>query len=556
MTLQSVHPRRRGTLVRLVAVAAAIVLGRGGIAAEPAGTGATRRLHSFAVAPAAARGAPAASTVCMRSLAARPIHAKDPHDTLAAIRGFHVTRLEWTYGDDAAFIRKVHDLGVEYGGAIAAGSYAGKAPPVEWNVVGLDSQRLVPTWMRQWQRPNPWGCGNNPEFRAGHVRAALAAVAAGADVLQRDEPEQNEIAYSWGGCLCRHCLAGFRGWLEQHGDPKVLAGLGITDLKAFDYAAHLRKQGAPSGDAFRAWKGADALRGYFRQFQTDSTVAFHQWWRAELDRQAGRPVAVSCNNGAQKWTPIQLVFDACIGELRAKDATPAHLHAVMEVARSHGRTQAVTMPLEEGGEQETPAWVRLTRRTIATMYALGGHIEMPWDTYLPTPDAQRYFGEPENYADLTAFVRGIAGHLDDHVEVHATGCGVQDARWQGPPPVAVAGTSDVFITVRTRPGDADAPLVIHLVDWREEPQPLRLTLDRAACCGDRPARVRVLTPVQPYDRAAHDRAFETRNYRPLVRERSPEAIPPEGLDLPAATPWAVVVVEPVTGGPPAETKPQ
>jgi hypothetical protein len=31
---------------------------------------------------------------------------------------------------------------------------------------------------------------------------------------------------------------------------------------------------------------------------------------------------------------------------------------------------------------------------------------MPWDTFLP--DAQRYFGKPEHYADLTAFVRGIA----------------------------------------------------------------------------------------------------------------------------------------------------
>jgi hypothetical protein len=536
-----------------------VFIGAGSIAAEPAAAGAARRLHELATAPAAVRGGAAASAVCMRSLAPRPTGPKDPHDTLAAIRGFHVTRLEWTYGDDAAFIRRVHALGVEYGGAIAAGSYAGKAPAVEWNVVGLDSQRLVPPWMRQWQRPNPWGCANNPEFRAGHVRAALAAVAAGADVLQRDEPEQNEIAYLWGGCLCRHCLAAFRDWLGRHGDPRVIGGLGIGELAAFDYAAHLRKQGAPSGDAFRAWKGADALRGYFRQFQQDTTVEFHRWWRAELDRQAGRPIAVSCNNGVHKWTPIQLAFDACIGELRAKDATPAHLHATMELARSHGRTQSVTMPLEEGGEQETPAWVRLTRRTIATMYALGGHVEMPWDTYLPTPDGQRYFGRPEHYADLTAFVRGVAGRLDGHVEVHAAGCGVKDARWQGPAPVAVADGDDVFVTVRTRPGDAEAPLVIHLVDCREEPRPLRITLGRAAFFGTRPVTMRLLTPVRPFDRTAHERAFDTKDYRSLVAERELEAAMTDAaptdavggvrLDLPPATPWAVVVVEPA--GPPA-----
>lgn len=546
----------RIVVVSVVLVAMDLLVRGDAIAVEQGVAGGTRRLHDLAEAAAAVRGGPPASAVCMRSLSPRPMNPRDPHDTLAAIRGFHVTRLEWTYGDDAAFIRKVHDLGVEYGGAIAAGSYSGKAPPVEWNVVGLESQRLVPTWMRQWPRPNPWGCCNNPEFRAGHVRAALAAVSAGADVLQRDEPEQNEIAYLWGGCLCRYCRAGFRDWLATHGDPTVIAGLGIGDLAAFDYAEHLRKRSAPSGDAFRAWKEADALRGYFRQFQIDSTVAFHQWWRAELDRQAGRPVAVSCNNGAQKWTPIQLAFDSCIGELRASEATPAHLHATMKQARSHGRTQSVTMPLEPGGEQETPAWVRLTRRTIATMYALGGHIEMPWDTYLPTPDAQRYFGRPENYADLTAFVRGIADRLDGHVEVSAGGCGVQDDRWPGQSPVSVAEGDDVFVTVRTRPGEPSAPLVIHLVDRRDEPRPIRLSLDRAACFGDRPVRLRLLTPVQPVDRTAHDRAFETKDYSSLVHEReiapagtTATAVSLAGIDLPAAAPWAVVVVEPAVGTP-------
>jgi hypothetical protein len=126
------------------------------------------------------------------TLPARRYRPAAAHDTLAVIRSFHVTRLEWTYGNDPAFIRKVHDLGVEFGGALAAGSYEGKATPWQWNVVGSETQRLAPTWMRAWPQPNPWGCANNPEFRAGHVRAALAAIKAGADVLHRDEPGQNE----------------------------------------------------------------------------------------------------------------------------------------------------------------------------------------------------------------------------------------------------------------------------------------------------------------------------------------------------------------------------
>jgi len=493
-------------------------------------------------------GAPRASAVCMRSLTARPAHKGDPHDTLAAVRGFHATRLEWTYGDNPDFIKKVHALGVEYGGALAAGSYLGKSPPVEWNVVGLDAQRLVPEWMRHWPRPNPWGCVNNPEFAAGHVRAALAVVAAGADVIQRDEPEQNMLAVQWGGCLCRHCIAGFRSWLERNADPQELAKAGVTDLASFDYAAHLRAKNAPSGDAFRRWPEGGALRTYFKQFQLDTSVAFHQRWRAELDKQAGRHIAVSCNNGARDWGPVRMPFDFCIGELAFKEATPAHLYECMRQARTHNRLQTITMPLKtvaSSAEHESAEWILHTRKTIATAYALGGLIEMPWDTFLP--DAQRYFGKPENYADLTAFVRGMAPHLDGHAEAFASGSGVEDARWKGiATPLDLGDAAPhVLAVVRVMPGSAAAATAaaIHLVDWREEPQPFSITVRTERFFGDAPTTLRLLQPVAAYDRAAHDKAFDSRDYAPLVRS-TPLAVATDGtVSLPAVTPWAVVVVE-------------
>jgi hypothetical protein len=53
------------------------------------------------------------------------------------------------------------------------------------------------------------------------------------------------------------------------------------------------------------------------------------------------------------------------------------------------------------------------------VYAVGGHIEAPWNTYLPTPDARRFFGKPEEYADLFAFVRGTARYLDSYEDAYA-----------------------------------------------------------------------------------------------------------------------------------------
>ena len=491
-------------------------------------------------------GAPRASAVCIRSLIAHPSHKGDPHDTLAAIRGFHATRLEWTYGDKPEFIKKVHDLGVEYGGALAAGSYVGKSPSIEWNVVGLDAQRLVPEWMRHWQRPNPWGCANNPEFEAGHVRAALAVIAAGADVIQRDEPEQNMLATQWGGCLCRYCVDGFRSWLKRHADTKQLTKAGVDDLTTFDYAAHLRSKDAPSGDAFRRWSGGGPLRTYFKQFQIDSSVAFHQRWRAELNRKAGRRIPVSCNNAASDWSTVRLAFDYCIGELSATKATPAQLYESVLQARTHGRLQTTTMPLKTvatPAEQESADWILHTRKTISTTYAIGSLIEMPWDTFLP--DGQRYFGKPENYADLTAFVRQIAVHLDGHAEAFATGCGVQDKRWNlmTPPLDLGAAAPHILATVRAVPGAPETAALIHLVDWRDEPQPFSLTVRMSQFRGDSSVTLRLLQPYAPFDRAAHEKAFDTRDYAPLVRS-SPLAIAADGtVALPALSPWGVIIVE-------------
>ena len=58
--------------------------------------------------------------------------------------------------------------------------------------------------------------------------------------------------------------------------------------------------------------------------------------------------------------------------------------------------------------QDVPA----IRKSIAYAYALGGNMLVPWDIYLPTPDAKRYFGDAAEYADLFSFVHEHAALLD------------------------------------------------------------------------------------------------------------------------------------------------
>jgi hypothetical protein len=75
-------------------------------------------------------------------------------------------------------------------------------------LLDLDGNRLSAPWMRTWQE-NAWGCVNSPEYRASFVAHAAAAIDAGSDTLQMDDPATNMAAVRWGGCFCTHCVAGF-----------------------------------------------------------------------------------------------------------------------------------------------------------------------------------------------------------------------------------------------------------------------------------------------------------------------------------------------------------
>jgi hypothetical protein len=242
---------------------------------------------------------------------------------------------------------------------------------------------------------------------------------------------------------------------------------------------------------------------------------------------------------------LEGAFDYSVGELFHTRANPADLLDLINHARAMGKTQTVTMPLRHGGEQETPDWIGHTRQTIATMYALGGHIEMPWDTYLPTPNGQRYFGKPENYADITALIRGMSSYFDDYVDAYVTGCQIKDARWENmAAPVSLADDEkNILVVARVKSGDVQSPVVIHLVDWRQTPEPFDLAICPESFFGKAPIRVRLFTPVLPYQQATHDHAFTTRNYSGLIHMTELAHGTMTGIHVPALLPWGILVVE-------------
>jgi hypothetical protein len=416
-------------------------------------------------------GAPKPSDVIMRSLRLHPRNAKDPHDTWQALEDFHVTRLAWAYISDKAFIQRVTDSGRVFGGAASAPSYIHPPDDADWFekvvIVNLNGEPIIAPWKRAWNR-TLWGCINNPELERGYVDYLKRYVDAGAQVMQRDEPGGNLNATRWGGCFCDHCMAKFRKFLAEHTTAEQREKLGIADLATFDYRQHLKEAGAPVGDAFGRWKKGGELKRLFVQFQTEATLAFHRRTRAAIDAYAGRHVPFSCNNGVRRLSAIERMFDWWFGELSYGHATAVRIHDAMRTAAQHGRVQVVTMP-KKGNRKNLDEWQRRTRQSIAMATACGGVCMVPWDVYMPS-NAPRYFGTPEQYADLFGFTRGIAPYLDDYAYAGAVGKGIRCELYGEAPPVGVPTGGRQFAVIRARRGKPAAPVVVHLVDWSPEPK--------------------------------------------------------------------------------------
>ena len=507
---------------------------------------ASKRVCEMAEARALPDGAPKAGDVIMRALTLRKGKDENQHDTFRALSDFHVTRLEWAYIRDKDAIGRFRKSGGLFGGA-ASSSLSHVAKPeagssyADLACLNLRGEPVVPTWKRTWRPPGSlWMCVNNSTLEECYLEYLKSCLDAGAQVMQRDEPSGNAGAVYWGGCFCEHCMRAFRDYLARNTTPEDRRQLEIGDLGSFDYRELLKRRGAPVGDDFKQYDGG-RLKQLFIDFQTETTVAFHKRTRQALDEYAGKRVAFSCNNGCRQWTPIELQFDWCFGELSYRDAQPDFIHGAMRQAAEFGRHQVVTMP-KKSDREELDSWCRLTRRTIAMAYACGGHCMVPWDVYMPS-DAPRYFGTARQYADLFGFIRANSQYLDGYEYAGAFGPGIECDLYGDEFPVQLTADNRVGLVLRAVPGRTDRAVVMHLVDWSDEPRPFRITLNPLTFFGDKPLKLTLLTPA-PYDKSRHAEAEATRSYGELVETTSLDGGYATSVSLPALRPWGLVVVEP------------
>jgi hypothetical protein len=167
---------------------------------------------------------------------------------------------------------------------------------------------------------------------------------------------------------------------------------------------------------------------------------------------------------------------------------------------------------------------------------------VPWDVYMPG-DAPRYFGTPRQYADLYGFIRGAARYLDGYQDAGAFGPDLGPEPYGDAPPIRLPANRPVYAVVRALPGQADSPVVIHLVDWADVPRPFDVELDATRLFGQRAMQIQLLTP-SVYERETHRRADATRCYDELVTTRQLGLGYKSTVSIPALAPWGLLVVRP------------
>jgi hypothetical protein len=435
---------------------------------------------------------PAGSAVCFSSRWQRPLNATDPHDTFRDAARFHATHLLWAYVRDPEFIREARRRGYVFQASlntILSGTPAGFRPE-EGRILDRDGNLLTAPWMQGW-KDTWWGCVNSDAFRAVYLHHAKVAIAGGTDLLQQDDPGFNVAAVAWGGCHCPHCRAGLEAFRQDHPQATML------------------------------------------EYQERSLEAFYAAMWAAIDGAAGTAIPRSCNNYRGQWNAYHRLFDFGVAEL--PDVVPEAFIESQKAALREGKAQAFTAVTDS---------LAGNRQAIAMAYATGATLIVPWDVYMGT-GKPRFFGQPEQYADLYGLVRGCAEVLDgyEHAGVFSAGDTV-DSPYDGAPPVMVLGSSRVFASVRAVPGGSERPVAIHLVDWSGKPEPFDLLLRPERFFADRPLRCELWTPA-PYEEGSHSRAAETKDYGSLVQKRAIAAGAITQVSIDRIEPYGILVLSPL-----------
>jgi hypothetical protein len=306
----------------------------------------------------------------------------------------------------------------------------------------------------------------------------------------------------------------FTPYLKKHASVQQRLQLAGGDFDAFDYKKYLLDGGA----------NHDWLKKLFTKFQAESVGFFFRDMRKGINDYAGYHVTLSFNYYINHQNTFTDYFDYGMRELGMKHANPRYMWKMMRETSQLGKAQVVTIPKSFRAGHTVD--VSLCRKTIAAAYALGSAVMVPWDTYMNSTKegSDRYYGSVEDFGDLYRFVRMNAGYFDNYEEAAAIHTTIDDPRYPDRKPLRFpVGDDHLFAVIRALPSQKDAPVVVHLINYADDPQPFTVQLDRERFFGDSVFTCTMLS-------------LDGKKQQLNLKDNSI-------LQIPTINPWAILVVE-------------
>jgi hypothetical protein len=327
---------------------------------------------------------------------------------LPVIKAYGTTRVEWVYTTDAGFVANLKHEAPWFGGTLNAN---GPLPDDAGYARDFDGKVLAAPWMQGWGKY--WVTTTHSDTQMVMDKQLRAYLAMGADSIQHDDPQlQAYAAVHQAGDFNEATVKGFPNWLAHKADPARVLSAGLSGFSG-DYREWLRKRHnvADAQDyrkRFRTFPSTPLWLDYVRSTVLDH----HRRLRALMVQVRGKPVPLSMNLGGL-YEPIESnsffflaqVADYSMAETQIMDPTLQVSQA--NTARALGVGFVPSLKPQSLAEN---------RVAIALFYALGGQPVVPWDVYDGNDEQgkpKRFFGAPEDYADLYAFVRANPSLFDE-----------------------------------------------------------------------------------------------------------------------------------------------
>jgi len=290
--------------------------------------------------------------------------------------------------------------------------------------------------------------------------------------------------------------------------------------------------------------GADSLQRdeptTCRRTPIPEAAKFFKYIHPIFEKEIGRHITISCNlawNGSMfggKGEPVAMLFDYGMVEMTRDKVRPDFFWNACKDARERGKALVYTSWQNLGVDNY--------RLAIAGCYANGMLFMVPWDQFGGI-NKPRVFSRPEDMADLYGFVQANARYLDGYEDAAAVGYKLKDSRWENNPVLKMEQGDKVSCFVRARPGEEDAEVVVHLIEWGEG-QAFKIKLRNDAFFRGGKIFTALLRPI-PYEAEMHEKAEKSKDYSSLSRKTDLQTTEKDGwtiVEIPRLEPWGILIV--------------